>query len=69
MLKPLGLAFVVSLFISLIVAMTVTPLMSQLLLSNSKYLEKNKEEKLIVRKMLYFYENRYNAQLKIKRKY
>jgi len=56
MLKPLGLAFVVSLFISLIVAMTVTPLMSQLLLSNSKYLEKNKEEKLVVRKMLYFYE-------------
>ncbi len=68
MLKPLGLAFVVSLFISLIVAMTVTPLMSQLLLSNSKYLEKNKEEKLIVRKMLYFYEKSLQRAIENKKK-
>ncbi|MDL2223447.1 CusA/CzcA family heavy metal efflux RND transporter [Bacteroidales bacterium OttesenSCG-928-M11] len=44
MLKPLGIAYIVSLFMSLIVAMTITPLLCRLLLSNEKYLDKNKKE-------------------------
>lgn len=36
MLKPLGVAFIVSLFMSLVVAMTITPLMCKLLLAGKK---------------------------------
>lgn len=51
MLQPLGISFLISLFASLIVAMTLTPLLSKLLLSNPKYLDKNRKEKWLVRKM------------------
>lgn len=44
MLKPLGVAYIVSLFMSLIVAMTITPLLCKLLLSNEKYLGKNQKD-------------------------
>ena len=40
MLRPLGIAYIVSLFMSLIIAMTITPLLCRLLLSNDKYLSK-----------------------------
>ena len=56
MLKPLGISFIVSLFVSLIVAMTLTPLLSKMLLSNEKYLKKNEKEKWLVRKLTHFYE-------------
>jgi len=56
MLKPLGIAFVVSLFVSLIVAMTLTPLLCKLLLTNDKYLAKNEKEKWLTRKLTSFYE-------------
>lgn len=61
MLQPLGVAFIVSLFMSLVVAMTVTPLMCKLLLSNEKYLEKkahsqNKSESWVTRKLTTAYE-------------
>lgn len=61
MLQPLGVAFIVSLFMSLVVAMTVTPLMCKLLLSNEKYLEKkahsqNKSESWVTRKLTAAYE-------------
>ncbi|MFY9152481.1 MAG: efflux RND transporter permease subunit [Prolixibacteraceae bacterium] len=51
MLKPLGIAFVVSLFVSLIVAMTLTPLLCNMLLSGEKYLAKNEKEKWLTRKL------------------
>lgn len=44
MLKPLGIAYIIALLISLIVAMTVTPLLCRLLLSNDKYLTKNERK-------------------------
>ena len=56
MLQSLGISFIVSLFVSLIVAMTLTPLLSQMLLSNDKYLARNKNEKWLVRKLTYYYE-------------
>ena len=56
MLKPLGISFIVSLSVSLIVAMTLTPLLSKMLLSGEKYLAKNEKEKWLVRKLTYYYE-------------
>lgn len=56
MLQPLGISFIVSLFMSLVVAMTLTPLLSKMLLANDKYLSKNIEEKWLVRKLSHYYE-------------
>ena len=56
MLQPLGISFVVALFVSLIVAMTLTPLLSKMLLADEKYLAKNEKEKWLVRKLTYYYE-------------
>jgi len=56
MLQPLGIAFIVSLFVSLLVAMTLTPLLAKMLLSNDKYLAKNEKEKWLVRKIIGNYE-------------
>lgn len=51
MLKPLGIAYIISLFMSLIVAMTVTPLLCHLILSNDKYLSKNGKDSWLTRKL------------------
>ena len=51
MLKPLGIAYIISLFMSLIVAMTVTPLLCHLILSNDKYLSKNEKDSWLARKL------------------
>ncbi len=67
MLQPLGISFIVSLFISLIVAMTLTPLLSKMLLTNERYLLKNEKEKWLVRKLKYYYENSLAWTLKHKR--
>ncbi|MDZ7878368.1 MAG: efflux RND transporter permease subunit [Saprospiraceae bacterium] len=56
MLKPLGIAFIVALFVSLVVAMTLTPLLSKMLLSDEKYLAKNEKEKWLVRHLTHYYE-------------
>jgi CzcA family heavy metal efflux pump len=56
MLQPLGIAFMVSIFVSLIVAMTITPILSQMLLSDEKYLAKNEKEKWLARKLGSLYE-------------
>lgn len=56
MLQPLGISFIVSLFVSLVVAMTLTPLLSKLLLTNEKLLLRNEKEKWLVRKLSFFYE-------------
>lgn len=55
MLKPLGVAYIVSLFMSLIVAMTVTPLLSKMLLSGEKYLTRNEKEGVVTRKLSEWY--------------
>ncbi|NLF42649.1 MAG: efflux RND transporter permease subunit, partial [Bacteroidales bacterium] len=49
MLKPLGIAYIVSLFVSLIVAMTLVPLLCKMLLTNEKYLSRNKKDKWLTR--------------------
>lgn len=56
MLTPLGIAFIVSLFVSLLVAMTLTPLLAKMFLSDEGYLQKNEKEKWLVRKLTGKYE-------------
>ena len=51
MLKPLGIAYIISLFMSLIVAMTVTPLLCRMMLSGEKYLRKNEKDSWLTRKL------------------
>ncbi|MGE4569393.1 MAG: efflux RND transporter permease subunit, partial [Bacteroidales bacterium] len=67
MLKPLGIAFIVSLFVSLIVAMTLTPLLAKMVLSDPKYLAKNQKEKWLVRKLTHHYEQSLRWALRHKR--
>lgn len=56
MLQPLGVAFIVSLFVSLVVAMTLTPLLAKMMLSDEKFLARNEKEKWLVRKLISSYE-------------
>ena len=55
MLRPLGISFIVSLFVSLIVAMTLTPLLSKMLMTDD-FLSRNEKEKWMVRKLIFYYE-------------
>ena len=56
MLKPLGIAYIISLFMSLIVAMTVTPLMCKMMLSSDKYLNRQDKESWLTRHLMRGYE-------------
>jgi len=56
MLQPLGISFIVSLFVSLIVAMTLTPLLAKMMLSDDRFLMKNEKEKWLVRLLTHYYE-------------
>jgi len=67
MLKPLGISFIVSLFVSLIVAMTLTPLLTKLMLTDERYLAKNEKEKWLVRKLTAWYEKSLGWSLKHKK--
>ena len=59
MLKPLGVAYLIALVMSLIVAMTVTPLLCKLMLSDEKYLTKNEKKNWVDKWLL----NRYQKSL------
>ena len=56
MLKPLGISYIIALLMSLVVAMTVTPLLCKMMLSNEKYLEKQDKESWLTRHLLNGYE-------------
>lgn len=68
MLKPLGVAYIVSLFMSLIVAMTVTPLLCKMMLSDDKYLDKKNKDSWLTRKLSDFYERSLRWVLSNKKK-
>lgn len=68
MLKPLGIAYIVSLSMSLLVAMTVTPLMCRLILTSNKYLEKNQKDSWLTRKLSSAYKSSLSNALNNKKK-
>ena len=56
LLAPLGIAFIVSLFASLIVAITLTPVLCSLLLTGEKGLSKQNHESWLVQRLNRWYE-------------
>lgn len=67
MLMPLGISFVVALFASLFVAMTITPIMCSYLLANGKMLERHHQEPWLARKLKEIYVKALNYVLKHKK--
>ncbi|WP_372754375.1 efflux RND transporter permease subunit [Labilibaculum sp.] len=55
MLQPLGIAFIVSLFASLIVALSLTPVLCSFLLTGNKMLDKKKKESWLVANLNQWY--------------
>lgn len=55
MLKPLGVAYIVSLFMSLIIAMTLTPLLCKLLLSSDTYMKRKEKDKWFTSSLMNVY--------------
>ncbi len=56
MLKPLGIAYIISLSVSLLVAVTITPLLCKMLLSNPAYLAKKKKDGWLARNLISNYQ-------------
>ncbi|MGQ1786778.1 efflux RND transporter permease subunit [Saccharicrinis sp. GN24d3] len=56
MLKPLGIAYIVSLFMSLLIAMTLTPLLAKMMLSGDKYLSGRDKDSWLAGKLAKGYE-------------
>ena len=55
MLKPLGIAYLIALVMSLVVAMTVTPLLCKMMLSGNGYLSKNEKQNWVDKWLLSSY--------------
>ncbi len=67
LLAPLGIAFIVSLFASLIVAITITPVLCSYLLTNDKMLKRQHKESWIVRKLGKWYEGSLKTAMNFKK--
>ncbi|GHU79878.1 multidrug transporter AcrB [Bacteroidia bacterium] len=67
MLKPLGITYIIALFMSLIVAMTLTPLLCKMMLSGEKYLAKNEKDNWLVRNLNKYYERSLTQALAYKK--
>ncbi|HEX6846769.1 MAG TPA: efflux RND transporter permease subunit [Chitinophagaceae bacterium] len=67
LLAPLGIAFIVSLFASLIVAITITPVLCSYLLTGEKMLQRQHKESWLVRKLNTGYEFALKGAMKFKK--
>jgi CzcA family heavy metal efflux pump len=67
LLAPLGIAFIVALFASLVVAITLTPVLCSLLLSGDKQLNKSHQESKLVSYLKLLYEKGLKRALELKR--
>ena len=56
MLRPLGITFIVSLFASLVVALTLTPVLCSIMLTNKRSLSRFKNDNWLVRNLKAIYE-------------
>jgi CzcA family heavy metal efflux pump len=66
MLKPLGISFIISLFASLIVAISLTPVLSAFLLTGKKMVTRNEKGSLFVVWLISKYENLLKRALTMK---
>ncbi len=66
MLKPLGIAFILALFASLLVAVTLTPVMCSYLLTNEKSLLRHQDGSYVERNLIRLYSGALKRILKIK---
>ena len=69
MLRPLGVAYIISLFMSLLVAMTLTPLLCKLLLSKDSYLAKKEKDSWVTSRLSAYYTNPFHGPWNTKRWY
>jgi CzcA family heavy metal efflux pump len=67
LLAPLGIAFIVSLFASLIVSITLTPVLASYLLTNQKMLERQHDESWLVRHLQHWYKSFLIRVMKVKK--
>lgn len=67
MLQPLGIAFIVSLFASLVVALTLTPVLSSYLLANQRMLSRSDKENKVVHWLGEKYERLLRKAMKAKK--
>ena len=67
MLKPLGISYIVSLSVSLLVAMTLTPLLAKMMLSSDSYLSKKEKDSWLTRLLSARYEKSLDWALRHKR--
>lgn len=67
LLAPLGIAFIVALFASLVVAITVTPVLCSYLLTKDKMLQQQHSESWLVRRLNGWYERSLEKAMKFKR--
>jgi CzcA family heavy metal efflux pump len=67
LLAPLGIAFIVSLFASLIVSITITPVLCSYLLTGERMLQRQHKESWLVRKLGAAYESSLKRTMRMKK--
>jgi CzcA family heavy metal efflux pump len=67
LLAPLGIAFIVSLFASLIVSITITPVLCSYLLTSERMLQKQHKESWLVRNLNSVYEKGLKSAMHVKK--